>query len=119
MEKKLTVVYDDKCPMCTVGMNVVDALDDASAIDLVGMNSERGRELVAEHGLDMNASAYAIRTDGTRSEKVAFMRDILSHNGAIGSILSLPFRLPFVGNALYDLLAFIRYHTTASKVDGS
>ena len=115
MEKKLTVVFDDGCPMCTVGMNVSDALDTERSIDFVGMNTERGKTLIKENELDMNASAYVFHPDGTKSEKSHMMRDILARNGFIGFILSLPFRVPYLNDALYKLLALIRWYITSSQ----
>lgn len=114
MEKKLTVVYDDGCPMCTVGMHVGNALDKKKDVEFVGMNTERGKNLIQEHRLDMNATAYAFHADGTASEKAQMILDVLARNGIFGFILSLPFRIPYVGNALYEVLAFIRWHITSS-----
>ena len=95
-------------------MDVAGALDNDKAVDFVGMNSERGKTLIEQHGLDMNQSAYAFNSDGTRSEKSHFMRDVLAHGGSVGFILSLPFRVPILGDLLYSLLATIRYHITKS-----
>jgi predicted DCC family thiol-disulfide oxidoreductase YuxK len=117
MEKKLTVVFDDGCPMCTVGMNVADSLDGKDAVEFVGMNTERGKTLVQEHKLDMNASAYAFRADGTRTEKSQMMRDVLANNGVLGFIMSLPFRIPYLNDILYRILAWTRWHITKSKTE--
>ena len=108
MEKKLTVVFDDGCPLCTAGKNVAKALDKSEAVDFVGMNTERVRALIEEHRLDMNTSAYALRADGLKTEKSRMMRDVLRHNGLVGFLLSVPFRLPYLGDKLYDLLAWTR-----------
>lgn len=116
MEKKLTVVFDDKCPTCTVGMNVADALDSHDAVEFVGMNTERGKALIQQHNLDMNASAYAFHADGTKTEKSRMMRDVLAHNGILGFLLSLPFRIPFVSDKVYSVLALHRKHVTKSDV---
>lgn len=115
MEKKLTVVYDDKCPMCSVGMNVADSLDKKEVVDFVGMNTDRGRALIQEHKLDMNKSAYVFREDGTRTEKSRMIRDILEHNGFLGFLMSLPFRIPYLNDVLYNILAWTRWHITKSE----
>jgi predicted DCC family thiol-disulfide oxidoreductase YuxK len=109
MNERLTVVYDDGCPTCTVGKNLSEKLDKNKKLDFVGMNTERGHSLVHEHGLDMHASAYAIR-DGKVSGKSAMVRDVLTHNGTLGFFISLPFRIPWVGDRLYELIARHRSH---------
>ena len=114
VNEKLTVVFDDKCPMCKVGMDVSGALDQEDSIDFVGMNTERGKAMIQRHGLDMNKSAYAFHMDGTMTEKSHMMRDILSRNGTLGFLMSLPFRVPYFGEVLYKLLATIRWHITSS-----
>jgi predicted DCC family thiol-disulfide oxidoreductase YuxK len=116
MSTKLKVVYDDGCPMCTVGMNVADALDKDEAVEFIGMNTEEGKSLIRERGLDMNATAYAFHADGTTSEKRHMLRDVLAHNGPIGFVLSLPFRVPYLGDALYALFAFVRLRITRSPL---
>lgn len=115
MKEKLTVVFDDKCPTCTVGVNASAALDTDKTVEFVGMNTERGQAMVKEHNLDMNASAYAFRADGSRAEKAQMMRDVLAHNGIAGFFLSLPFRIPFFGDMLYEFLAWTRWHLTKSR----
>lgn len=115
MEKKLTVVYDDGCPVCTVGKNTANALDREDAVDFVGMNTERGKTFIAQHNLDMNASAYALHEDGRITEKSQMVRDVLEHNGILGYLSSLPFRVPYFNDTLYDFLAWTRWHATKSK----
>jgi predicted DCC family thiol-disulfide oxidoreductase YuxK len=115
MEKeKKTVVYDDGCPTCTVGVEFAKKLDGKEALEFVGMNTEKGKQLVQENGLDMNASAYVLHSDGSRTEKARMMVEVLSHNGLIGFVLSLPFRVPVVGELLYYLLTLHRRHLTKS-----
>ncbi len=77
------------------------------------MNTEEGKKLVTEHSFNMSESAYAIH-ENTISRKSEMMRDVLAHNGIIGAILSVPFRIPWLGNKLYDLLALHRKHVTKS-----
>ena len=78
-------------------------------IDFVGMHTERGKQLVRDRQLDMQASAYAL--DGERiSGKAKMVRDVLAHNGAIGFFLSLPFRIPWLGDRLYEFCALHRDH---------
>lgn len=115
MEKKLTVVFDDGCPMCTVGMNVADALDKTDSIEFIGMNTDRGKDLILKHNLDMNKSAYAFRADGAVTEKSHMLRDVLMFNGPVGFFLSLPLRVPYLNNCLYGILAWIRWHVTKSR----
>ena len=112
--QKLTVVFDDACPTCTVGKNFAQAHDKASALDFVGMHSERGQTLIRQHGLNMSDSAFAFHVDGSRTEKSQMIRDVLAHNGVIGFLLGLPFRIPYISDKLYDLLALHRRHRTKS-----
>lgn len=109
MEKRLTVVYDDDCPTCTVGKNISEKLDKKQAIDFVGMNTERGRTLAHEHNLDVRASAYAIK-DGVVAGKSQMVRTVLAHNGILGFLVSLPFRIPWLGDRLYELIVRHRSH---------
>ncbi|MBI5456930.1 DUF393 domain-containing protein [Candidatus Kaiserbacteria bacterium] len=115
MENKLTVVFDDGCPLCTVAKNVTDSLDKKDAMEFVGMNTERGQALIEEHKFDMNKSAYVVRTDGTTAEKAEMAREIFAHNGFLGFLFSLPFRIPYVGNLLYSAGPWTRWYTTKSK----
>lgn len=115
-QKKVTLVYDDGCPTCTVGVNVAKKLDRDGDLTLVGMNTDAGRELVHKHSLDMNASAYAIAQDGTISAKAQMAKDVLAGKGLGGFLLSLPFRLPRpMADAIYKLLALHRRHTTKTR----
>jgi len=116
MAKKLTVVYDDGCPACTVGKNFSEKLDQEKSMEFVGMNSEQGRALIRQHDLDMNASAYAFREDGSKTARSRMMRDVLARNGWLGFLFSLPFRIPLLGDKLYDVLARHRRHTTKSAL---
>ncbi len=113
-KEKKVVVYDDGCPTCTVGMEFAKKLDGEQALEFVGMNSEKGKELVRANGLDMNASAYVLH-NGSKTGKAKMMVEILSHNGLFGFVLSLPFRLPVVGEWLYYLLTLHRKHVTKTK----
>lgn len=112
---KKVVVYDDGCPTCTVGMEFAKKLDGEEVLEFVGMNTEKGGELVRTHGLDMNASAYVLHSDGSRTEKAKMMVEVLSHTGGLGFLLGLPFRVPFFGERLYYLLTLHRKHVTKSK----
>ncbi len=114
-EKKL-VVYDDGCPTCTVGKDFAESHDTDGALKFVGMNTEEGKTLIEKHQLDMNASAYVLREDGTRAGKAEMIREVLAHNGPLGFVLSLPFRVPYLSDVLYDLLALHRKHVTKSKI---
>lgn len=113
--QKVTVVYDDGCPTCTVGKNMAERLDHAHAITFVGMNTDAGKALVQQHQLDMDSSAYAISERETLS-KAAMVKSVLSHNGFVGMLLSLPFRIPWLGDKLYDVLVLHRNHVTTSTV---
>jgi predicted DCC family thiol-disulfide oxidoreductase YuxK len=105
-EQRKVVVFDDKCPACTVGMEFAESHDADSALKFVGINTEEGKMLIKKHDLDVNASAYVLHEDGSRAEKSAMMAEILSHNGFLGMVLSLPFRVPIVGNWLYYVFRF-------------
>jgi predicted DCC family thiol-disulfide oxidoreductase YuxK len=114
--KKLTLVYDDGCPTCTVGVTIAKKLDKNGSLILVGMNTEEGRELVHKHGLDMNSSAYALSENGSITAKAQMAKDVLANKGLGGFLLSLPFRLPSpIADRLYWLLAQHRRHTTKTN----
>jgi hypothetical protein len=81
----------------------------------VGMNSPEGKKLVARHGLRMNESAYLIDTQGAVIEKEAMAASVLTRAGALGKLLSIPFRIPYVSRMLYTILAWVRFHTTTTK----
>ena len=115
MEKRVKVIYDDGCPTCTVGVHLAHGMDLREELELIGMNTEEGKRVIVEHGLDMERSAYVIE-DGVIGERAHMMRDVLSRAGFIGLLLSLPFRIPYVGNALYDVLALHRKHVTKTKI---
>lgn len=117
MHERLTVVYDDDCPTCTVGKDLSASLDHKHTINFVGMNTEEGTSLVQKHQLDMSKSAYALHADGSKSSKSRMVRDVLARNGLIGAMLSLPFRIPYLGDMLYDVLALHRRRTTKSHID--
>lgn len=115
METRVKVIYDDGCPTCTVGMHLAEGIDHTKSLDFIGMNTEEGRRIISEHKLDMRRSAYVI--DGENiSGRADMMRKILSHGSIIGFLLSLPFRIPYLSNALYDLLARHRAHVTKSQL---
>jgi predicted DCC family thiol-disulfide oxidoreductase YuxK len=114
MERKVKVIYDDGCPTCTVGMHIAHAIDHNDSLEFIGMNTEEGKRVIQEHGLDMEKSAYVIDGDAI-SGRAQMMRDVLARGGVIGFLLSLPFRIPLIGNALYDLLALHRKHVTRTK----
>ena len=115
MEKRVKVIYDDHCPTCRIGISLADSLDRTGTLEFIGMNTEEGAELVREHSLDMSASAYIL--DGSKIEgKAAFMRTLFRRGGFLGFLISLPFRIPYVGTTLYSLLARHRAHVTTSKI---
>jgi predicted DCC family thiol-disulfide oxidoreductase YuxK len=115
MERKVKVIYDDGCPTCTVGISLAGTLDHADSMEFIGMNTDAGKHIIAEKGLDMVESAYVI--DGERVEgKAAFMREVFSRGGVIGFLISLPFRIPIIGNAIYYLLALHRAHVTKTEI---
>ncbi len=109
MDERPVVVYDDGCPACTVGKKLSERLDAKKNLDFVGMNTERGKGLVQTHDLNMHASAYLIE-GAVVSDKAKMMRDVLAHNGPIGFLMSLPFRIPWFGDRLYELIALHRSH---------
>lgn len=114
METRVKVIYDDGCPTCTVGMHLAEGIDRTKSLDFIGMNTDEGQRIIATHQLDMHRSAYVI--DGENiSGRAEMMREVLSRGGSIGFLLSLPFRVPYLGNALYDLLARHRAHVTKSE----
>ncbi len=115
-EQRKVVVFDDGCPTCTVGMEFAEAHDTEKLLTFVGMNTEEGKSLIEKHKLDMNASAYVLRDDGSHAEKSEMIREVLAHNGPLGFMFSLPFRIPYLSDALYDLLALHRKHVTKTKV---
>ncbi|HWO07637.1 MAG TPA: DCC1-like thiol-disulfide oxidoreductase family protein [Candidatus Paceibacterota bacterium] len=108
MERPI-VIYDDDCPVCTVGKNASERLDTEKHLEFVGMNTSRGRELVRTRNLDIHTSAYYI--DGEYvTEKARMMRDVLAHNGVVGFVASLPFRIPWFGDRLYELISRHQEH---------
>lgn len=111
MKKRLRVVYDDACPTCTIGKNIAEKLDRHHAVEFVGMHTDEGNRIVTEHALDMERSAYALTENGI-SQKARMMRAVLAHNGVIGFLVSLPFRIPWLGDRLYELIASHRRHIT-------
>ncbi len=78
------------------------------------MNTEHGKQLISEHGLNMSESAYSIEGN-TSAAKSAMVKQVLAHNGIVGVIVSLPFRIPWLGDKLYDLIASHRAHTEKSQ----
>ncbi len=119
METKKTVVFDDGCPTCTVGKDFAESHDAQKALTFVGMNTEEGKVLIEKHNLDMNASAYVLREDGSRAAKSEMIREVLAHNGLLGFVFSVPFRVPYLSDMLYDLLALHRKHVTRSSTSGT
>lgn len=117
MKKEMVVVFDDRCPTCATGKRFAESFDQDKRIDFVGMNTERGKALIQERGLDMGRSAYALHADGSTAEKSHMVRDVLARNGLVGFFLSLPFRIPHIGDTLYTVLALHRRHTTKSGSD--
>lgn len=113
-EKKI-VIYDDGCPTCTVGMEFAEKHDSDGAFTFVGMNTEEGQALIVKHQLDMSASAYVVHDDGSHAEKARMMVEIFSRAGFLGLLVSLPFRVPILGNWLYGLLALHRKHATKTE----
>lgn len=109
-----TVIFDDGCPTCQVGMDMAEYLDTANTIEFVGMNTDEGKKLITQHGLDMERSAYAIH-DGSIMQKAAFMREVFGRSGIRGWLISLPFRIPYFSDRAYDLLARHRKHRTTTK----
>lgn len=115
MERKVKVIYDDGCPTCTVGISIADRLDHADSMEFIGMNTDAGKQIIAEKGLDMMESAYVVDGDAVAG-KAAFMREVFSRGGVVGTLISLPFRIPILGNALYRLLALHRRHVTKTTL---
>ena len=114
--EKLKVVFDDGCPTCTLGKNMSERLDTTHSIEFIGMNTEHGKRLITANGLNMTESAYAIQ-ENTISGKSEMARRVLAHNGIIGAILSIPFRIPWLSDKFYDVLALHRRHVATSRVD--
>lgn len=115
MERKVKVIYDDGCPTCTVGISIADKLDHADSMEFIGMNTDAGKRIIAEKDLDMLESAYLIDGDSVAG-KAAFMREVFRRGGVFGFLISLPFRIPLLGNALYRLLALHRRHVTKTEL---
>jgi predicted DCC family thiol-disulfide oxidoreductase YuxK len=113
MESRMKVLYDDCCAACTVGKNFAQRFDHRYAIKFVGMSTEEGKRLMTAFRLDTNQSAYAVK-GGLILNKRQMMCEVLSHDGLIGSIVSIPFRIPYLGDWLYDLLAVCRSRITTS-----
>lgn len=93
-----------------------ERLDTTHSIEFIGMNTEHGERLITEHSLNMTESAYAIQENAI-SKKSEMVRRVLAYNGIIGAILSIPFRIPWLSDKLYDVLALHRRHVTASRLD--
>lgn len=115
MEAKKTVIFDDGCPTCRVGMEFAQTHGGSESLEFVGMNTEEGKALIEKHQLDMNASAYVVHDDGSRAEKARMMVEIFSRAGFLGLLASLPFRVPIVGDWMYSLLALHRKHVTKTE----
>lgn len=82
-------------------------------MEFIGMNTNEGARLIDEHHLDMSQSAYLI--DGTKIEgKAGFMREVFRRGGIIGTLISVPFYIPYLGTLLYRLLAAHRTHVTTT-----
>lgn len=114
MESRMKVIYDDGCAACTVGKNFAQRFDHRYAIKFVGMNTEEGRHLMSAFRLNMDQSAYAVK-GGLILNKRQMMCEVLDHDGLIGFIVSIPFRIPYLGDILYDFLAACRNRITTSK----
>ena len=115
MERRVKVIYDDGCPTCSVGIAFADKLDHTDSMELIGMNTEEGKRIVSDRGLNMTESAYVIDGESI-SGKAAFMREVFRRGGLIGLLISLPFRVPYFGNVLYRLLALHRKHITRTEL---
>lgn len=114
-DKKLVLIFDDTCAMCSRGINFVDTLSKDLPVRPVSMHSVEGQRYIAVHKLDMNASAYLIDEHGVIKEKEAMAASVLRRAGILGKLLSIPFRIPYVSRMLYAMLAWVRFHTTSTK----
>lgn len=102
--RKMTVVYDNSCRSCTVARSFGEKLDTSGTIEYVGMHTDKGRELVAKHGLDMEKSAYAIAEDGSIASHAKMIHAVLNSSGFFGQILSRLLHIfpESLANRLYD-----------------
>ncbi len=112
MATKSMLIFDDGCKVCSLGVRSAATLTKDDDVRYVGMSTEEGKGYVQKHALDMNASAYLIHADGTVQEKEAMAAAVLRRGGPLGYVLSLPFRIPYVSRFLYNVLAWVRFHTT-------
>jgi predicted DCC family thiol-disulfide oxidoreductase YuxK len=115
MEDTTVLVFDDRCATCSLGVRAVQRLNADNSIRYVGMNSPEGNKYVHDLNLDMNASAYLIDKHGTIKEKEAMAASVLAKSGVVGTLLSVPFRIPYVSRFLYTALAWVRFHTTTTR----
>lgn len=116
MEEKAVLVFDDGCTMCSLGVRAVKRLTKDGTIRYVGMSSKEGEKYVSDHALDMGASAYLIDERGVVKGKEEMAASVLRRGGVAGTLLSVLFKIPYVSRLLYTILAWVRFHTTSTRV---
>ncbi len=87
-DKKLTIIYDNTCTTCNIARAIGETLDTEDNLDFVGMETPRGKGLVHEHGLAMEKSAYAIKSNGNISKKAEMVHTVLSSTNFLGRAIA-------------------------------
>ena len=109
-EPHITVVYDDACRFCTLAKNTAHSLNQTGSIEFVGLSSERGKQLVQGHALDMQVSAYTL--DDKVLAKSEMLERVLQEMGVLGRITrsALAFFPRSFKDRVYDFFAQHRRH---------
>jgi len=106
-----TVLFDDQCGKCTRWADFIQKRDPDSRVNLVGQNSDRGKEILLDipkelEGLD---SIFLISNDGRWFPKSAAIWRVCRQLAFPWFLASIMFLVPWpIRDYLYDAYARMR-----------
>lgn len=112
---KNLIVYDGVCGLCNGFIKFVIQNDKKRAFVFTPLQSDVGKQVLAKHGFDASSlnTVYLVRDLGgnesvlSKSQAAFFVMQTL---GGVFQIVAMGRLLgPWIGNALYDLVATNRY----------
>ena len=106
-----TVLFDDQCGKCTRWANFIQRRDPDLRVNLVGQNSEQGKEILLDIPKEMEGldSIFLINNDGRWFSKSAAIWRVCGQLVFPWSLASMMFLVPWpIRDLLYDAYARMR-----------
>ena len=110
-------LFDSTCVLCDRAVRYTLRHEKVASIKFISIQSEQGRKLVAEHGIDPEDSSSFLFIENTISHaKSDGVIKLSKHrNGSAGVIRLFRFAPKFIRDAAYDLIDRNRYSLFGRK----